>query len=50
MPWRDHGIRLSGPIVIGMRKHFLKFWNHNNNQYNHKITISENFCIQKDAF
>jgi phospholipase D1/2 len=36
MPWRDIAVRLQGPIVSGMKRHFLQFWNFNNIQFSYK--------------
>lgn len=36
MPWRDIAIRMTGPIVRGMKRHFLQFWNFNNVQFSYK--------------
>ena len=36
MPWRDIAIQMKGPIVRGMKRHFLQFWNFNNVQFSYK--------------
>lgn len=36
MPWRDIAVVLRGPIVKGMKRHFLQFWNFNNVQFSYK--------------
>lgn len=36
MPWRDIAIRLQGPVINGMKKHFLHMWNFNNIQIDDK--------------
>lgn len=36
MPWRDIAIQLKGPIVRGLKRHFLQFWNFNNVQFSYK--------------
>lgn len=36
MPWRDIAASLRGPIVKGMKRHFLQFWNFNNVQFSYK--------------
>lgn len=36
MPWRDIAVQMTGPIVRGMKRHFLQFWNFNNVQFSYK--------------
>lgn len=53
MPWRDIAIRLQGPIVGGMKRHFLQFWNFNNIQFSYKnsnLKIQDKHGIDEQTF
>ena len=50
MPWHDVHVRLIGPVVVDITRHFVERWNYSRLYSNHGITnIKQNDSISKDS-